>query len=166
MGAIQSFGSILPTLMSAVSTVQTIAGTLNDVQNLSDGTTEQDKLALKQLQAKQNLQQQQLTAQNTLEKERIVLANQTAEEDRISALRRAVARQRASFGSSGVGSVGGSSEAVLLGLFEESDTEREQRESLDNLRVRAIDQDAAQNNSLNLLQATQLVEKQNLKSLF
>jgi hypothetical protein len=32
-----------------------------------------------------------------------------------------VASQRAAYGSSGVGSTGGSSEAVLLGLFEESD---------------------------------------------
>ena len=54
----------------------------------------------------------------------------------------------------------------LLGLFEESDEERNKREKIDNLRNASIDLDLKQERSLNLLQATQLAEKQSLNSLF
>ena len=52
---------------------------------------------------------------------------------------RAVARQRANFGSSGISSDSGSGQAVLLGLFDETEDELARREQLDNLRNRALD---------------------------
>lgn len=86
-----------------------------------------------------------------------------AEEDRLKALRRAVARQRANFGAQGIGSSGGSSDAVLLGLFSESDEERKRREELDNVRKRAADLDKSYSDATNLLLATQLAKKNSLK---
>lgn len=125
---------------------------------------EQD-LALSQLQAQQKLQAEQLAAQTALDKQKIATDAAAAEQDRRNALKRAVARQRASFGAQGVSS-GGSSSAVLLGLFDESEDERKDREVLDTLKTAALDQQISQNESLNLLQQQQLREKQKLTRLY
>lgn len=121
--------------------------------------------ALDQLQQRQNLQQQQAAQDAALDRERIALDAQANEDERKSALRRAVARQRANFGAQGVGSGAGSSQAVLLGLFEESDDEKARRDALDTLRLNAIDQNLGQSVSLNVLQRTQLEERNRLNSL-
>ncbi len=163
MGAMQSFTSILPTLTSALGTVQTIAGTVNTVKSLAGSN---DDLALDQLKQTQALQSQQQAESLELQKQNITLNAAENESDRKDALRRAVARQRASFGSSGVGASGGSSEAVLLGLVEESEEDRASREASDTLRLQAIDQDLSQNQALNLLQSTQLAERQSINNLF
>lgn len=165
MGAVQSFGQLLPSLTGTLGVAQSVLSTASAVQALANPDASAD-LALEQLQAQQALQATQLAQQTALEKEQIALETKQAEEDRVSALRRAVASQRATYGSSGVGSTGGSSEAVLLGLFEESEADRAQRAASDALKVKALDQEVAQYNSLNLLQATQLAEKQALNSLF
>jgi hypothetical protein len=70
-----------------------------------------------------------------------------------------VARQRANFGAQGVSAGGGSAQAVLLGLFEESEEERARRERLDGLRVRVLEDDLAGRRASNVLQRTQLQER-------
>ncbi len=122
-------------------------------------------LAVKQLQDQQNLQERQLRADAALEKQKIATDATNAEEDRQKALRRAVSRQKASFGGQGISTGSGSSQAVLLGLFAESEEEKRRREELDSLRVNAIDQDVAQKKSINVLQRTQLEEKQRMNSI-
>ena len=122
--------------------------------------------ALEQLKARQQLSEQQNAQDAALERERIALNTKNANEERRDALKRAVARQRASFGSQGVGSGTGSSQAVLLGLFEESDDERKRRESLDNVRLTAIDQDLSQAKALNVLQRTQLEERGKINNTY
>jgi len=89
-----------------------------------------------------------------------------AESERLQTLRRAVARQRARFGAQGVGNDGGSSEAVLLGLFEESEQEKFKREQLDNLRDQAGRLDVEGRHSLNLLELTSQAERRNLELLY
>jgi len=166
MGAITPVLTTLTTLTSAVGAVNTAVGA---IQTLSGNSAQDrsDDLALEQLQARQRLEQSQLSQDNALERERIALAAAQDDEDRRAALKRAVARQRASFGSSGISQgSGGSANAVLLGLFDETEDELNNREALDNLRSRALDLDASQTRSLNVLQATQLRERQNLNSLF
>ena len=79
-------------------------------------------------------------------------------------MRRVIARQRAQFGASGISASGGSSEAVLLGLYNESEEEAAQREEIDNLKKAALDEDLAQTKSLNLLQRNQLEERQRATS--
>ncbi len=118
--------------------------------------------ALEQLQEKQRLQMRQAQENADLAREKIALDAKNAEEARKKALRRAVARKRASFGAQGIGSGAGSSQAVLLGMFEESDAEKAKREGLDKLRFKSIESDLSQRKSLNVLQREQLAEKQKL----
>jgi hypothetical protein len=109
-----------------------------------------------------NLELQQQGERAALEKEKLRLDGQIAEEQRQAALRRAVARQRAQYGASGVSSGDGSARAVLLGLFDESEDELSQRTALDTLKSRAIDQGLAQQQRMNTLQMTQLRQKERL----
>ena len=126
---------------------------------------ESQKQALRQLQQAQALQQKQSQAEAELARENIAVQSRASEEARLSALRRAVARQKAQFGSSGVGSSGGSARAVLLGLFDETEEELAEREKLDNLRNRALDLSLTSQNSMNVLQRTQLQERQKIDRL-
>ena len=160
MAALTPVISLLGTVGSVVSASNTILG---GVQSLS-GSGDKDDLALEQLKQQQALQEKQLRQNAALEKQQIALDAAQAENDRKQALKRAVARQRAQFSGQGISSAGtGSSQAVLLGLFEESDEERRKREDLDTLKTAAIDQDLAQNRALNVLQRTQLAERQKLQ---
>lgn len=165
MGAIAPIATTLTTLASAAGAVSKV---VNTVQTLSgnDNQSRQEDLALRQLQERQRLDAQQLAQDNALERERIALQASQSEDERRAALKRAVARQRAQFGASGISQSGGSSQAVLLGLFDETEDELARREQLDNLRNTALDQDLSQLSSLNLLQATQLAQRNNLKRLF
>ena len=101
--------AILPQALAAVKTAQTVAQV---VTGRTAGDRQQEAMArLQQQQAQQqaNLKKQQIDADATVDAER-----------RQRALKNAVARQRAKFGSQGISiSDGGSAEAVLLGLFDE-----------------------------------------------
>ncbi len=146
----------------AIGAAQNVFGLANVIRNTSGRQKQsQQNIALEQLKQKQQLQQRQLLAQNNLKREKIEIQAQANEEKRLSALRRAVARQRASFGARGVGnSGGGSSQAVLLGLFEESEEEKQRRGELDGIRASALDLSQSKRASINILQRTQLQERQ------
>ena len=107
-----------------------------------------------------------LEQSNALEREKIAAQNAQNAEERRLALRRAISRQRAKFGGAGVSSTGGSSEAVLLGFFDETKDELDRRNQLDQIRNRALELDVSQSNSINLLQSSQLAERNNLARLF
>ncbi len=164
MGALNAATGAISSLAGIASSAQLLGNTIGAFRNIAN-PERNDDLALKQLQAQQNLNQQQLAEQTALERERIALQSSQDEESRRAALRRAVARQKAQFGASGITS-GGSSDAVLLGLFNETDDELQRRNQLDTLRNAALDLDIAQQRSVNILQATQLQEKQKLGRLF
>ena len=123
----------------------------------------QQDQALVQLQQQQRLTEQQAGQDAALEKQRRAEKRARDNQRRQAALRRAVARQRAQFGSSGVGSSGGSSEAVLLGLFDETEEDKAQRQRLDSLRNRALEQDQRQLRSRNVLEATQMAQRNQLR---
>lgn len=152
-------GALVPVLTSALVT-QGVGLAVNEFSRRQS----QDQ-ALEQLQERQALQQQQRAQDAALQKQQIALSASQDEEKRKAALKRAVARQRASFGSQGVGSGAGSSQAVLLGMFEETEDELSRREELDNLRLNAVDLNVNQSNALNVLQRTQLQERNNLNNL-
>lgn len=157
MAALTPVLSLLGTVGSVVSAGTEILGGVQTLAGVSNRQQEkEDRLALDQLKRQQTLQQRQLEEKAALERQQIALNAKLTEEQRQTALRRAVARQRANFGAQGVGSATGSSQAVLLGLFDESDDERQRREELDALRVTALDQNVSQNRALNILQRTQL----------
>ncbi len=121
--------------------------------------------AVAQLSARQDLEAQQSKQDASLEKRSIALDASVAEQDRKDALKRSIARQRAEFGAQGVGSAGGSSGAVLLGIIDESEEEKAQREALDSIKVRAIDDSLEQQKALNVLQREQLRERSSLDSI-
>ena len=152
-------GALVPVLTSALVT-QGVGLAVNEFSRRQS----QDQ-ALEQLQERQALQQQQQAQDAALQKQQIALSAAQNEDERKAALKRAVARQRASFGSQGVGSGAGSSQAVLLGMFEETEDELSRREELDNLRLNTVDLNVSQSNALNVLQRTQLQERNNLNNL-
>ena len=167
MAALTPVLSLLGTVGSVVSAGTEILGGVQTLAGVSNRHQEkEDRLALDQLKRQQTLQQRQLEEKAALERQQIALNAKLTEEQRQTALRRAVARQRANFGAQGVGSATGSSQAVLLGLFDESDDERQRREELDALRVTALDQNVSQNRALNILQRTQLSERQKIQRQF
>ena len=129
---------------------------------LDQGDRKADDLALRQLEQQQKLQEAQALQDAANDKAQISIAAQQAENERRLALKRAVARQKAAFGGQGIASGDGSSEAVLLGLFEESEDEKQSRERLDKLRLQAIDQGLSQSVSANTLRRTQQEQKNKL----
>lgn len=151
--------SIVPIALQAISLAQT-ATTIAGVFDNSDERS--NNLALQQLQQQQSLQQTQSAQDAALSKQEVLANAELTEEKRRTALKRAIARQRAQFGGSGVIGGDGSSEAVLLGLFEESDVERKSREQLDNLRLQSLDQSLLQQQSVNTLTRTQTAERNKL----
>ncbi len=148
--------SVATTAIQALGAVNTVLGAVDSFQNKSGSRD------LKQQKQLNNLQLQQSVENSNLEKERLRLAAMQDEDNRRSALRSAMARQRASLGGAGVGSSDGSGRAILLGLFDETDEQRAQRDQLDNLKTRVLDTNIAQKKSVNTLQLSQLKEKNNL----
>lgn len=152
-----SLTSALGPIFQAGSALGTVAGVVRPfVKNAQSEN---------QLQAK-NEQEQKALAQNiALQKEQNQLASAQAEEMRQSALKRAIARQKAIFGARGSGDPSGSSEAVLLGQFQESEAERVARQRSDALRDKALDQSFNQKRQSNLLEQEQQRQKNLLTSL-
>ncbi len=163
MGAITSAAgltSTLNTIDNFVETVENFGG--RDERRAARNLEAEQALALQQLQQQQGLAEKQAAQDAALQRQKLQIQAQNAEETRLRALKRVVAKQRASFGGSGISSIGGSAEAVLLGLFDESEEDLAQRNRLDQLTSTALSQGLAQQKSLNVLQATQLQERQNL----
>jgi hypothetical protein len=160
---------IASTIGEVAGTVSTVANAAESVSDFGDNERRSERLraqqdqALKQLKQRQKQEQQAARQEAQLEREQINTKQENAEEERRDALRRAVARQRAQFGASGISSDDGSAEAVLLGQFEESQENKQKREELDNLRKRALDQKLNQRRRKNVLERTQLAERQRLE---
>lgn len=151
--------------LAAAQTVGTIATAVSAGTNILGSKGEDSsRLILQQLQQKQNLENQRAFEKSELEKQKIKVNASEEETKRRLSLKRAVARQRAKFGGSGISSNSGSSEAVLLGLFEESEDERSTRKKLDNISLQSIDQNLNNTYRVNTLTRTQEQEKQRLKN--
>ena len=99
-----------------------------------------------------------------LQREKIFGDAEEAARKRRDALKRAIAKQRVRFGGQGISSEDGSGEAILLGLFDANQIDEAEAARLDTLRLNALDQDIAQTKRLNVLQATQLAERQKYKT--
>lgn len=178
MGAItpvlSAITPVLDTLTTAAGTVATAKGAVQTLSNAGRGwggsgadsekaLRAQQDLAMKQLREQQKLSEAQAAEDAAREREKIAADTAAAEDTRRAALRRVVASQRAKFGAQGLAPESGSADAVLLGLFEESDAERARREELDTLRRAAIDSDLTGQRSVNLLQSAQLAQRQSLE---
>ncbi len=141
-------------LTSALAPIVQIGSALGTVANAA-APFYQDSVDRKNQKANNDLALKQAQANAAIQKEQNRLSAFQQEQDRKKALKNAMARQRAEFGGAGIGSAEGSSEAVLLGLFNESDEQRALRERITNLRNAALDLTPAQIQQRNLLQQTQ-----------
>lgn len=129
-------GSVLPYVSTALSAKQT-----------ADHSKEID------------LKNKQLAANADAEKQKNLLDLKKSETARQSKLRAALSTQRANFGAQGVGAGSGSSEAVLQGIFEDSDIERQENAAETEAENKAIDSHLSTQTQLNLLQKQQLKQK-------
>jgi hypothetical protein len=115
--------SLIPVATQALGVFKTVGSvasvlgaTTNIINNQNDHRSE---LAIRQLRDQQKLEERQENQKAELDRQQIFINAQDAENERRRALKRAVARQRAKFGGAGVSSNNGSSESVLLGMFNE-----------------------------------------------
>jgi hypothetical protein len=163
---LSSAGGIFAALPTAVNAINTLTGhSESGSSNEKDIYLAQQQMALKQLQQSQQLQLRDLQEQTALSRAKIAADAAKDEQDRLSSLRRAVARQRASAGVSGISSGDASSQAILLGLYNESDEERAQRERQDAIRNTVLDQGLASQQRANILESAQLRDKQKLSRI-
>lgn len=162
-------GSIVPIAAQAAQAFQTagtIASTISAGANVLNAFDRGDQgLSASQLSERQAIEERNATQQANLERQELFEKAKVVETERRNALKRAVSRQRAQFGSSGISSNSGSSEAVLLGFFDESDEQRQSRENLDQIRLSAIDQKLSQVKRVNTLQRTQQASQNKLKEI-
>lgn len=155
MAGIASAAQMIAPVITGLSAVNNIAGVITDSARARKSAAQAER----QMAERQAEQGRQAQENADMERQKLALSSQQADAERRSALKRAVARQRAMFGSAGISPQDGSSKAVLLGMFDESDDERQRREDLDQIRLNAIDQNIAQQGRLNILQRTQLSER-------
>ena len=161
MAGLTSVLGVLPVIQQGVGLAAQIAGQ-RDSGAQQRRAQEQ---ALADLQRRQDEQQRQNAENNALERQRLALDSGEAERRRRDALKRAVARQRADFAGQGLSARGGSAEAVLLGLFTESEAEKMDRERLDSLRRASLELSTEQQGRLNVIQRTDAQERARLNRL-
>lgn len=93
------------------------------------------------------------------------LSANTAEQSRRDALRTAVAKTTADLAGQGIDPTDGSGEAILLGQIKSSDQAKQAADAATQLRLQALAQQAADTNQKNLLEQTQLADRQRLQWL-
>lgn len=159
MAGLSSAASFIAPVAQGLGIVSNIVGAVSDYR---DSGQEQTR-ALEDLKRKQQVEYKNAQQNAALERKKIAIAAGEDERRRKDALKRAAARQRAQFGASGIGTNSSSSaQALLLGLFDETESEKKEREALDTLRYRALDSELAQRSRLNVLEQTKLREQQKI----
>jgi hypothetical protein len=161
-----TFVPVLGALTKTVGALSTIGTAFNTISGGDERLrrAQQDQ-AMRNLQARQAQGDAQASAQASQQRATIALDAQEADDRRRAALKRAVAKRNAQFGATGIGGAGGSREAVLLGLFDESESEKQNRENLDKIRYGAIDNTLGFNASRNVLEQTELKNRQRLDDI-
>ncbi len=137
---------------------------LSLVGNLIGGYA-QDNADYRAQKAQQEENYRYAVDQAAAKREQVRLQGEADEATRQAALKRSVARQRASYGASGIASSEGSGRAVLLGLFDESEDERRRREELDKLRYHAIESDLAHERNRNVLSLSAQRDRKNIAQI-
>lgn len=151
--------TIIPIAAQALALFET-ANTIASV--FDDSAERQQRQTLEALQKRQVLDEQNAAQNVILTKQELQAKADELERQRRLSLKRAISKQNADFGSKGIATGDGSTEAVLLGLFENSDEERKTNERLDRIRQQSLDQGLAQKSAVNTLERTTLAEKQRL----
>lgn len=166
MGSLAGIATALTPILTGAGIPGAVVGFgtqyLNQKIARDDLRRQQDQ-ALAQLQGRQRLDED-LAAQNAaIEKQKIASETAAVELRRKQALKRAVARQKTLFSAQGLGGeTAGSNEAVLLGFMNSSEEEAAQNDQMANLRRTALEQSLAAQKQKNLLESTQLAQRQSL----
>ncbi len=150
MGGLTSLAS---TAMSALSLANTALGAVNSYKKNSG---QQDYEEARQKVALDNAALQREAA---LKKETYRIEQEANEQDRRNKIRKLMAEQRARYGSQGIGSGDGSSQARLYGLLNMSEDEQKREDEAYTIRNKIIDQGVGYDQSVNTLQLTQLKER-------
>jgi colicin import membrane protein len=163
MGNITALGGTLPLLTKTISNANTIDTMLNGNRT----TRARDELNQSQLIERNRLAEQVAIDQAT--RNTALLNVEQSEKDRKRALtlKRAIARQRAVYGGSGIDDGGndGSGEAVIFGLTNESEQDRAASDSIYTLRRRIIDDNVNNIRKRNLLDEAQNVTRRKVKRI-
>lgn len=151
-------------LTSALAPILQVGSAINTIANIG-GRISTNKQELKQQEASKALAFQQAQAKAAYDKQQEQLKFLQGETDRRLKLKLSVARQRAQFGGDGISAGDGSGEAVLLGMFNNADIQDNLAKRQTALNLQGNDLSLAQIQQKNLLEQSQLREKQNLKYL-
>lgn len=163
MAEINSLGGLLPVINKGISVFNTVDRLAGHGSNATEKKSRaRQQLALTQMQEQQKTEEQ-IAAQKFV-REKSVIDAQAADDERrrMSALKRASAAQRAAYGGAGVESDAGSGEAVLLGLFSQSEEEKVVSESINALRRQILDDNMDAIRTRNLLELSQARARYNL----
>jgi hypothetical protein len=162
MGVINTAVPVVSLARQVADDVRHIRGA--DNTSAANNLAAQQQFAMAQLQEQQRISEAQAAQDAALQRQEMAAETATAEQARRMALKRAVARQKVSLASQGVSAADdGSAEAILLGMFQESEDEKQARGRMDGLREQALSQTLAQRQALNVLQRAQLAERQKLE---
>lgn len=159
LGGVQQLGmtsTVLNTVADAV--VDAI-----DEDAYRDELVASQDVALNQLMQAQQLEESQAATSVATEKAQLEADAAATEKQRKAALKKALATQTAAYGASGITSGDGSAQAVLLGVFDESDEEKQDNETSYALKVKALDDEFASLRSSNILERAQLQQLQELE---
>jgi len=162
-------------LSSLISVALPVFNGVNSYLQQQEATAErQQRLNLLQTQQQQTLAQLQASQQQELDSASAESANQQAqleasadsdEKSRRAALRAAQASARAKLAARGADPSDGSGQALLDGLQSATDDESADAASATQLKSAALTQQLAAQNQANLLERTQLAERQKLQLL-
>tara|TARA_B100001750_G_C15416021_1_gene550307 strand:+ start:247 stop:747 length:501 start_codon:yes stop_codon:yes gene_type:complete len=153
---------VLGTLTQTLGALQTLSTTVDTFSGRDERNYRaQQELAMQNLQAQQGLSLAEAQKKAEAERRQLALNAQADEKRRQDALRRAIARQNATRGAGGI-STSGSNEAILLGLYNDADEDRDYASALDQLRYNTLDTNLSNLQSRSVLDRTQLAERQRL----
>jgi|GEM_PF-1841823 len=150
---------VLGTLTQTLGAVSTLANSVDTLTgNSSRDLRQEQHLIAQNLQQSHALEEQQAQTKAAQDRAQIEEQAKQTEEARQKALRRAIAKQNARMGASGV-STSGSGEAVLLGVYNDSQDEARNNTTLDQLRYNTIDNNLQNIQQNNILERTQLAQQ-------
>ena len=143
----------------------TAAAKAEATQKAEDNLAATQALQMRQLQQTQASDTAIQDAGIQTQMDQTQLSANTAEQTRRDALRTAVAKTTADLAGQGIDPTDGSGEAILLGQIKASDQAKQAADAATQLRMQALSQQAADTNQKNLLEQTQLADRQRLQWL-
>ncbi len=162
MGNLTSLGGALPLVNQTLSGIKSIDRLASENRD-----TEKNLKLREAQQADKNRLEEKIASNRAVFEKSILNATQSDQDRRrASSLKRALSRQRALFGGSGLdrGGDDGSGAAFLSGLLNESEEEKLSNENLFNLRRRIIDDNVENIRARNLLEESQFKARRKFKS--